>query len=519
MEATGQRQVIMLGAENDALIAGKVGGVADVIRDLPVALARLGWQTTVITPSYGFLHVKNPSQERAPVRFPFRGRELEAAVYEVTPRSPVKGVTHLVIEHPDMRGEPIYYNDPPEQTFARDATKFAMFCSAAGMYLRDIDGSAVVHLHDWHTGTLLFLQQLHPAFRHLTRFRTVFTIHNLVIQGTRPIRGPVASVQQWFPELFDDQSWIPRWRDPRFKEIVYTPMLAGIMYSRKLNTVSPSYANEILKPSQHANGFYGGEGLEHFLREAHRKHRFFGILNGTEYPEGYAPRHLEWGEFCAELGRELKSADKCEPLKEELLRRVGHMSSSPPKMMLTSVTRIVEQKMRILFERGINGLPAWQELQQLLDRYDGVYCIVGNGTADYERELREISRESERILFFNFFSARVSELLFANGTIFMMPSIFEPCGIGQMNAMRDGQPCIVHATGGLRDTIIDGVNGFQFAGTTYPEKVGHMLAVTEKAIRVVLSGAERWESIRHNAAAARFTWDKSARQYADLLYV
>jgi starch synthase len=174
--------------------------------------------------------------------------------------------------------------------------------------------------------------------------------------------------------------------------------------------------------------------------------------------------------------------------------------------------------MRILFERGVNGSFAWRELEHLLDRYDGIYCIVGTGTADYERRLREIASLSDRILFFNFFSATVSNLFFANGTMFMMPSIFEPCGIGQMNAMRDGQPCIVHATGGLRDTIIDGVNGFQFFGSTYPEKVDHLLNVTEKAMRVVLAGPERWNNIRHNAAADRFTWQKSARQYIDLLY-
>jgi starch synthase len=508
----------MLAAENDALADGKVGGVADVVRDLPLALAQAGWNVTVVTPSYGFLHEKNPARLLSTVRFPFRGGEEEASVYEVTARKPQKGVRHLVVEHPDLRGEPIYYNDPPEQTFARDATKFAMFCSAAGIYLRDADPSTIIHLHDWHTGTILFLQQLHPAFRHLMKFRTVFTIHNLVIQGTRPIHGPVASVQLWFPELFQDPSWIPRWRDPRFKEMGYNPMLAGIRYAQKLNTVSPSYAVEVMKPSQPANGFFGGEGLEHFLREAHRERRFFGILNGTEYNEGYEPRHLEWSELCTTLIREVNAAEQRESLRKELLGRIEHIKSTPPKLVLTSVTRIVEQKMRILFERGVNGSFAWRELEHLLDRYDGIYCIVGTGTADYERRLREIASLSDRILFFNFFSATVSNLFFANGTMFMMPSIFEPCGIGQMNAMRDGQPCIVHATGGLRDTIIDGVNGFQFFGSTYPEKVDHLLKVTEKAMRVVLAGPERWNNIRHNAAGARFTWQKSARQYIDLLY-
>jgi starch synthase len=518
MADKNRRRVIMIAAENDALNGGKIGGVGDVLRDLPVALALLGWEITVITPSYGFLHEKNPSLRLQTIRFPYRGEQQEATVYEVTAKRPQDGITHLVIEHPDLRGEPIYFNDPPERTFARDATKFALFSSAAGMYLREADPSTILHLHDWHTGSILLLQQLHPSFRHLTRFRTVFTIHNLAIQGTRPFCGPVASVEQWFPELFHDTSWIRRWADPRYADMVFNPMLAGIRFARKLNTVSPSYATEVLKPSQHINGFYGGEGLERFLREAHREQRFYGILNGTEYSEGYTPQKMAREELFAALIREVRTVERRENIRGELIRRIERRSATPPKMMLTSVMRIVDQKIRILFERGSDGSFAWKELAQLLERYDGIYCIIGTGPADYERKLAEIYATSDRFIFFNFFSSTVSNLLFGNGTLFLLPSIFEPCGIGQMNAMRDGQPCIVHAIGGLRDTVIDGVNGFQFSGSTYAEKVDDFLNVTEKAMRVVAGGSNRWEDICRNAAAARFTWSKSAQQYIDLLY-
>ena len=226
--AENSKHVIMLASENDALRGGKVGGIGDVVRDLPRALANVGWRVTVVIPSYGFLHKENPSKLRETVVFPFGGKKMRGELWEVTAREPNDRITHFVFEHPDVRGEPIYFNDPPDHVFARDATKYALFCSAVGQFLLRQQSPFVLHLHDWHTATLFLLRELHPEFSGLKGTKTVYTIHNLSIQGTRPMRGSYATVERWFPKLFTDSSWVSTWKDSRYKDAAYTPMAIGI---------------------------------------------------------------------------------------------------------------------------------------------------------------------------------------------------------------------------------------------------------------------------------------------------
>jgi starch synthase len=118
----------------------------------------------------------------------------------------------------------------------------------------------------------------------------------------------------------------------------------------------------------------------------------------------------------------------------------------------------------------------------------------------------------------NGYSDIIAPLLFANGDLFLMPSSFEPCGISQMVAMRDGQPCLVHAVGGLKDTVQDGVNGFAFSGATIIEQVDRFVATTEKALKLFFEDKKSWERMQKKALNTRFTWEKSAKKYIDLLY-
>src|SRR5207248_21900 len=113
------------------------------------------------------LHTKNESKQIAAVTFPFGGKKMSGYMWMVTPKEPHAGVEHLVFDHPDIAGEPIYYNDPPRHAFAKDATKYALFCSAVGMFLKEYGDSFVLHLHDWHTATICLLKRLHPDFSHL----------------------------------------------------------------------------------------------------------------------------------------------------------------------------------------------------------------------------------------------------------------------------------------------------------------------------------------------------------------
>ncbi len=514
------RHIVMLAAENASLKRGKVGGLADVIRDLPNALADLGWRVTVIVPAYGFLHTENPSRPVATIRFPFAGSEMAGELWETTPRQSRPNVRHLLFEHPGIRGTPIYHNDPPRHAFAQDATKYALFCSAIGRYLRDQGEAFILHLHDWHMGFMPLLRELHPAFAHLRDTKTVFTIHNLAIQGTRPMRGPYASVERWFPELFRKTSWIKEWKDPRYREASFTPLAAGIRFADRVNTVSPTYAKEILAPSNHDLGIFRGEGLDPYLRKARKDGKLSGILNGCEYPpDRIAPRFTFKG-LCDLILAEVRrwSKDNDDPLFSLIRQRIASLRKEKVSIIVASITRIVEQKVRLLGERGSDGRPAIDKILSAIRDAGGLYIVLGTGTRDYEAMLEKKSRKSDRLLFLKGYSDPIAEALYANGDLFMMPSLFEPCGLGQMIAMRDGQPCVVNAVGGLRDTVEDGVNGFSFSGPTMREQADRLVDVTRKALRICLEDKPRWEKIRADASRARFTWESSAKEYVKKLY-
>jgi starch synthase len=512
--------IIMLASENDALIGGKVGGVGDVVRDLPRALAALGWKIDVITPSYGFLHKQNPAKEIGRISFPFRGKQRDAGIWSVTPSQPHENINHLVLDHPELKGDPIYYNDPPGSPFKRDAAKYALFCSAAGQYLQTITSSFTLHLHDWHTGTYFLLRELHPAFSKLKGIKTAFTIHNLAIQGTRPMQSDESSVEQWFPELFDNPLRVKEWIDPRYEELNYTPMAAGIRYADNVNTVSPGYAEEILIPSDHKRGFYGGEGLENILKIKKEKKSLFGILNGCEYPRDRVAKKLSFPELFDLITAEfpLSKESQQHTFQHHMIERIGKLKRNSPAFLFTSVTRIVDQKIKLLFEQGSGNQSAIDGIMNAVTKHNGMFIIVGRGTTESEQRLIEASTKHERLIFLNIYDEKISRALYTNGTMFIMPSLFEPCGISQMLAMREGQPCIVHAIGGLKDTVIDNVNGFAFGGMTVADQVDAFVRVTEEAIKLFIRDKQRWEKIRSAALNARYTWESSALKYIDFLY-
>ena len=298
-------------------------------------------------------------------------------------------------------------------------------------------------------------------------------------------------------------------------------MAAGIRCADQVNTVSPGYAAEILRPSDHAKGFYGGEGLEGLLREAQRGNRLSGILNGTEYPAvGPEPR-LSFESLTALMTEEaaLWNVRRPDPLHLLAIERIHALRSHPPRVILTSITRIVEQKLRLLFELGTSGKTAAEEIAALLEACDGLYVILGSGTTEYESVLEALFRKSARLLFLKGYSEKLARALNRSGSLFLMPSSFEPCGIGQMVAMREHQPCVVHAVGGLKDTVQDSVNGFTFAGDTLERQVDGLVAAVSRALGLFFGAPDRWHAITASAGAARFTWERAAHEYMARVYI
>ena len=512
----------MLAAENDALPGGKVGGIGDVVRDVPPMLAARGYRVTVLTPSYGAFSELSGASRLSALEVGFGGSSQHLDLYQVPAKQPVEGVEHWVLEHPLFaacgQGR-IYCDDPPSQPFATDASKFALFCLAAAEMLMQKQGPTpnVIHLHDWHAALFLLLRRYHPAYRALQNIRCVFTIHNLALQGIRPLSGDMSSLSAWYPGLHYEHAAVA---DPRWPDCVNAMALA-IRLADAVHTVSPSYAEEILRPSAvEANAYYGGEGLEGELLAAREQNRLFGILNGCEYPEP-PPKPKRWPDLLelmrAQVLRWAGDGPNVSSSHFIAHARLSKLTRRAPNFLLTSVGRITEQKARLLRAPLQDGRPALEGILEMLGKHC-VLVLLGSGEPGYEQFLTRIAGRWSNFIFLRGYSDPIAQALYNSGDLFLMPSSFEPCGISQMLAMRAGQPCLVHLVGGLKDTVKPGVNGFGFDGGTIQEQAVHMVVRLQEALQTYQNQSERWQMLCDTAQDERFRWEDSVKQYIEQLY-
>ncbi len=499
-----------MAAENGALRGGKVGGVADVVRDLPAALDNHGWTATVITPAYGVLHKLDGATQLASVRVAFAGATERADIWQVPGSFP--RVRNLVIDHPLFAqggSGRIYFSDEPNRPFATDASKFAFLCATVATWLNEGEEEElpdVVHLHDWHAAFYCLLRAFSEHHEKLRHLRTVFTIHNLSYQGTRPLRGDESSLETWFPELRYEPDSV---RDPLYSDCI-NPMATAIRLADTINTVSPTYAREICETSNPAKSFIGGEGLEELLRQAASEDRLVGVLNGCYYDQ--ATVSMGWSQLLPAMRQQVASwanAQPANPIHELAGSRLRHLGDEKPRTVLTSIGRLVAQKATLLIAAGKSGRPALEEIAGLLGD-DEVLLILGSGEPEYERAIHEIAERNANIVFLCGYSEALADPLYQHGHLFLMPSSFEPCGISQMLAMRAAVPCVVHGVGGLGDTVENGRTGFVFTGDDLESQADAFVATTGRALDLRREQPEAWEQICTAAATRRFDWEHSA---------
>ncbi|PID60639.1 MAG: glycogen synthase [Gammaproteobacteria bacterium] len=574
--------IVMLAAENDALPGGKVGGIGDVVRDIPGALAALGCRVTVVLPSYGVFQTLPDAEYRCDVFASFRGRqerlELHAFPEDAFPRrEPGRGkradrsdgkpstqggsVQQLILHHPLFaaggKGR-IYCNDTPDQPFATDASKFALFSRAAMSAIANgsINGVDVLHLHDWHAALAVVLQKYDSSLHGIRDIPTVFSIHNLALQGVRPFAMHPSSFEAWFPHLWYEHAVLA---DPRWPDCV-NPVAAAIRLADRVHAVSPTYAAEILLPNDPARGFHGGEGLEGDLANAAAENRLVGIINGIAYDSpptadtsstsrrkarrrgrasgsaaapgnGVPPtrtsvttrKRLPWPQFMHGLA-DAMLAPMCR--QGDTIRGVDYLAhqrllslarGQRPRHVLTSVGRLTDQKFALMLTPLDDGSVPLARLSAQLGN-DGLCLILGSGDEQLERQTASIAARHDNIVFISLYADAIAELLFTEGDLFLMPSSFEPCGISQMLAMRAGQPCLVHDVGGLHDTIDDGVDGFAFRGDSIQAQSTAMLARLDDILDLRRSRAAEYRRIVDAARRRRFTWRDSAARYIKELY-
>lgn len=514
--------ILFVAAENDALPNGKVGGIGDVIRDVPQFLADENITVDVITPGYLF-HSKHPkAQKVSEFTINFAGQSQQVSLFkiELPSNAYCKGeVNQWVLEHPIFAngGEGnIYFDDGPNRPFASDATKFAFFSQAVcHLVVNDWRSRVdILHLHDWHAAWIAILREYAPEYSLLKEKRCVYTIHNLSLQGIRPIEGDESSLKHWFPQFDLAQ---PSVIDPRYSNCV-NPTRAAINLCEAIHAVSPTYAQEITEPSNPELGFVGGEGLEQDLTQANNEHRLAGILNGCIY-NGYVDKSEQFYPFAhqalAVWSSKHSSLASVHFIAQERLNEWSHQNVDGP--ILTSIGRITSQKVAILLTE-IDGKTVLSHLLSKLETINGRLIILGSGDQGLSQQINEIVSASNAGIFLNGYDATLSDAVFDLGDLFLMPSSFEPCGISQLLAMRAGQPCIVNQIGGLNDTVVDGKTGFCFNGNSPAELGMALIACAERAIACYLNNKAEYAAMVKNARDVRFEWQDVMPKYRRQLY-
>ncbi|MEM1257469.1 MAG: glycogen/starch synthase [Bacteroidota bacterium] len=501
-------------AENDAIPHCKAGGMGDVVRDVPRQISERGDKTHVVVPSYGRLHQNGTF--KTTLKFGLRGTDYTVELYEVAGKRKFDNIHHYVIHHPEIEAGSIahIYHDDPEEPFFTDFIKYVIFCTAVAEAIKqgafgELD---VVHLHDWHSSLLLFLREYHPAYESLKKIQFVYSIHNLAIQGIRPFTDNYASVHNWFPEVAIDYQ---RLMDYRYQDCINL-MAVGIRLADAVHTVSPSYKKDVMLPSSPPE-FIGGEGLEEDLKEANKQGRLFGILNGCNYmginteAKGEIYRNTVKALFRWLQDEDKKyKADFLAHTGEKIMQYVGNR----PKFIVSSVARLTEQKF-YFFKKSPE---AFVEILKKLEKVQGIFMLLGTGAPEYEELFRKISYENKNFIFTNGQSESLIDSMYLESDLYFMPSLFEPCGISQMLSMRNGNPCLVHHTGGLIDTVEPLKTGFAFDGKTYDEKIENMLRAFDVALDIFQNDRPNWKKIQTAAKRKRFTWKKSVDKYYEQLY-
>ena len=466
-------KILMVGSE--ALPFAKTGGLADVLGALPVALVRLGHEVDVVLPRY-----HGVSAGAAPVRLPVAlGMLVSDATLSVVLRD---GVRFVLVDQPAYFDRPHLYGSDGHD-YPDNPERFAFLCQAALEWARQSEKPfEVLHAHDWQAGLapLLAARSPWPALRSLAG---VITIHNLSYQG-----------------VFD-ASWLPRlglgWDLMHPAAIEFWSRIsflkAGIVFSRLITTVSPRYAAEIQTPEL-------GFGFDGILRA--RAADVVGILNGIDYDQWDPARdpHLPVPFEASNL--EGKAAAKRKvletfglPASETLMRRP----------LVGMISRLVDQK----------GFDLLAVLSDELARLDATFVLLGTGERRYEDLwLALTARYPEQIRALIGFDERLAHLIEGGADLFLMPSRFEPCGLNQMYSLRYGTLPLVHATGGLFDTVrnVDPVSGTG-TGFTFDEYSPQALLDTLRWALDIYRDRALWQRLQVAAMHGDHSWDASAREY------
>lgn len=475
----------------------KVGGVGDVAGELPPALKEQGIDVEIVTPLYGTVnsgfYEKKPEKE---FQIPFRNEYGINCIESVSiHRGELKGVpVHFVGNTTYFEGK---YSRPYIYSagipFFDDVLRFSFFSEACLRLIQE-NKPDIVHINDWVLGYLFGRMAMEkiPSKR-------VLTVHNIGYQGNIG----QDNVQNWqISKILADPAVGHLFVDLHEEWNSVNALRLAMELSHKINTVSPNYCLEITKPEDPAGYFEGGKGLQDVAKKFHQEGKLVGILNGFEYASDPTEETF---------ARALKT-------KADMRSVLTRDFADPGAFLLGFVGRAVEQKFKLLAET----LEGKSILEQILDSTDTNLAIVASGIPEYEAFLGNFSDRNDcsvSILFNKEKAGQVS----TGCDVFLMPSLFEPCGITQMESLSHATPPLVRWTGGLADTVRPHTDergtGFGFNGAKREEILRNLIRTAMEARDLWMNRKDRFQELQRNGFNTRFLWSDTAKEYIDKLYL
>lgn len=459
----------------------KTGGLADVIGSLPKYLDKDEVDARVVIPKYLCIPEKYRSQMEYVTHFYmyYNGRNRYVGIMRMV----YQGVLIYFIDNEEYFGGEKPYSDP-----LYDLEKFGFFSKAALAILPSIDFRPdIVHCHDWHTGLVpVYLKTDFAVDSYYADMKAIITIHNLRFQGVYniPKMMEITGLPDW---LFTNDK-LEAYGDGNY-------LKGGIVYSDVVTTVSETYTEEIKTP------FYG-ERLEGLLTA--RSNALVGIVNGLDYDEWNPETDpMITQNFSIETFRKLKKKNK-----EALQKKLG-LAVNDKAMMIGCISRLTDQK----------GFDLIAHVMEEIIATGSQLVVLGTGEKKYEEMFTSYAAKyPEQVSASICYSNELSHQIYAACDSFLMPSLFEPCGLSQLMSLRYGTLPIVRETGGLKDTV-QPYNEADNTGTgfTFSDYNAHeMLYRVEAASALYTGNKRRWNQMVERAMAQDFSWYASARKYAAL---
>ncbi|MBI2360661.1 MAG: glycogen synthase GlgA [Deltaproteobacteria bacterium] len=459
----------------------KTGGLADMAGSLCPALERLGLKVSVVMPAYRSVIHGNFSliDGGLSVSVPISDRQVEGSILQTKLGQGM--AVHFIRCDRYFDREALY--TASEGDYVDNAERFVFLARAALEALRP-NPPQILHCHDWQTAlAIVFLKAQPENYPELASVKTVLTVHNLGYQG-------LFGYPDWHLLNLDRSLF-------NFRQLEFFGKInflkGGLVFADAITAVSPTYAEEIKSPEQ-------GFGLEGLFQE--RAQDLFGILNGADYAvwSPQADRCIARNYGATDLaGKKVCKAD---------LQRAMGLPETAGIPLVGMVSRLIAQK-------GLDLLEKCGE--ELLGR-NLQFVLLGSGEAKYEAAVREWAlrhpgKASVRIGF----DETLAHQIEAGADLFLMPSQYEPCGLNQLYSLKYGTIPIVRATGGLKDSVIDyqpksrSGTGFVFG----PYEPAALLDALDRALNL-FARPKGWEALVKRAMAADFSWDRSARAYAEM---